>query len=354
MNNTLYLHVGWPKTGTSSIQLFLSNNSEMLKVAGIYYPETFNFERNNNNAYGQGNGFPLAYNMLTDKSVTVCRDKFDLNDFKSELSKGFRNLLFSTEWFTELNTNALKLLNDISAMHGYKVKVIAYLRPFYDFFNSEIGQAIKLGRNLDAIYPVNLKDPYKEKLVVFSEVFGRDNLECRIFEKSTWKNEDLVDDFLDFLGGTKNKNFKRVNVTNEAINFPLLVLHRNFLKYRQPLPLNFLESLDKLMIRNKYVDGQKFSWVSAETFERFLTKNEGERKFYKELVGENKANALFDYSPKSHVAEAFDLHFFEKLRSMVVKSAFYNMLPEPKKSHVNDLFNMFFFDYHCDENFNLI
>lgn len=38
----LYMHIGVPKTGTSSLQTFLFNNRALLKEKGIFYPETVN------------------------------------------------------------------------------------------------------------------------------------------------------------------------------------------------------------------------------------------------------------------------------------------------------------------------
>ena len=35
---TIYLHIGMPKTGSTSIQLFLYNNRELLEKQGIFYP----------------------------------------------------------------------------------------------------------------------------------------------------------------------------------------------------------------------------------------------------------------------------------------------------------------------------
>jgi hypothetical protein len=36
---TLYLHIGMPKTGTTAIQNFLTDNAEALKKYGICYPD---------------------------------------------------------------------------------------------------------------------------------------------------------------------------------------------------------------------------------------------------------------------------------------------------------------------------
>ncbi|MBR1598061.1 MAG: hypothetical protein IJ661_04000 [Lachnospiraceae bacterium] len=38
-DNTLYLHIGMPKSGTSAIQTFLYKNNEKLKSYGYEYPD---------------------------------------------------------------------------------------------------------------------------------------------------------------------------------------------------------------------------------------------------------------------------------------------------------------------------
>lgn len=39
MKNTLILHIGTPKTGTTAIQKFLYDNQTLLKEKGFFYPE---------------------------------------------------------------------------------------------------------------------------------------------------------------------------------------------------------------------------------------------------------------------------------------------------------------------------
>lgn len=48
MKKKLYLHIGLHKTGTSSIQSFLTNNSEVLKKNGILYPASIRLWENHN------------------------------------------------------------------------------------------------------------------------------------------------------------------------------------------------------------------------------------------------------------------------------------------------------------------
>ena len=39
-NKRIWIHVGWPKTGTTAIQRYLAANSESLKRMGVLYPES--------------------------------------------------------------------------------------------------------------------------------------------------------------------------------------------------------------------------------------------------------------------------------------------------------------------------
>ena len=43
---TLYLHIGMPKTGTTSIQTFCELNRELLKEMGYWYPESIHKYKN--------------------------------------------------------------------------------------------------------------------------------------------------------------------------------------------------------------------------------------------------------------------------------------------------------------------
>ena len=50
---TLYLHIGTPKTGTTSLQHFCHDNQQKLAEKGYFYPE-FDFEYANKGKYRNG------------------------------------------------------------------------------------------------------------------------------------------------------------------------------------------------------------------------------------------------------------------------------------------------------------
>lgn len=196
---SLYLHVGWPKTGTSFLQMFFAMNQKVLFENGVVYPEFFDLTFVRKGVYGQGNGFSLAYHFLDDKSITKCSFP-EVNDYDllSCLRK-YRNetkVLISTEWFTCLSDQALLKIKRVAESAGHDVKLVAYIRPFLEFVESEYAQGIKQGVSSLDVVSENIKPSYKEVLCRMMGVFGEEALCVRPYLPEQWVDGELWKDFI--------------------------------------------------------------------------------------------------------------------------------------------------------------
>lgn len=145
MNNTsyyptLYLHIGAEKTGSTSIQQFLSSSSSLLKKYNFCYinfshPSYFSSCFDSQRLHGD-----LVRTYTSVDSIQHTLDK--------HLSLGFENYIISSEYlFSRLRSPA-----DIQALSKFLLKrfkhvvVIAFYRNAGDLVNSLASEAIKAGQ----------------------------------------------------------------------------------------------------------------------------------------------------------------------------------------------------------------
>ncbi|EDJ8727307.1 hypothetical protein GFJ07_04925, partial [Campylobacter coli] len=234
---TCYLHVGTPKTGTTSIQEFLDINRDKLLQQKIYYPffysnrESWKFPKickiENTNSYYAAN---VSKNM--EEYVKI------LSLFRQEIlkSNSCPNVLLSSECFYEFLTNVQdlyflkKTLLEIGFTRFY---IVLYIREPVDllisFYNTELllnrKERYKLFENYNtAAYYGEPIANYKKNLNNWMQVFDRKNLIIRLFDKNEFYQRDLLKDFIYSIGLDWDNSFiipKHLNETIDLIGIEL-------------------------------------------------------------------------------------------------------------------------------------
>jgi hypothetical protein len=181
-NNTIYIHIGTHKTGTSAIQRFLALNKEILERRGFLFPQQSR----------------RAYYRHTDNGCFIAHANHRSFQKLARLSHAKeKNIILSSETFSLLeNVSELKPL-----LADCPVKIICYLRRQDNYIQSMYNQSVKGGgfyQDIEAYHSDNLD--YYEMLENWSEVFGKNNIIARVYEKEQLVNQDLIDDFLHTLG----------------------------------------------------------------------------------------------------------------------------------------------------------
>jgi hypothetical protein len=138
---TAYIHIGPPKTGSSSIKHYFRHNRKTLLDNGLFIPQLLN-ER----------GVPARNHMQLVKSDKLTRSG-DIKDTKPTgwkeidpiVQSRSHNVLLSSEMFTMLFEKREKLnrVVDYFDSHGYSVRVIAYVRDQPAWLNSWYVQSQK-------------------------------------------------------------------------------------------------------------------------------------------------------------------------------------------------------------------
>lgn len=234
---TCYLHIGMPKTGTTSIQQFLKLNYNILLEKQCLFPISTLLNGNHyplvQMLHSTSNKKIIKYNYNLERIIYnknyKTKNKYILNKYISEIKKykNISNIIFSCENFTIDITNPMEIikLRRILRLMGMKnIKIIIYLRPLTDFLTSWYSQDIKHGAYdpdyLDNIgkKEINHMCDYKNLIEMFCNVFGKDNIIVKKFEKKAFFQEDLLKDFIHTLGLNWDQKFIIPKKQNESLN----------------------------------------------------------------------------------------------------------------------------------------
>ena len=222
------LHVGMPKTGTSSIQdaFFLD-----LRVPGIQYagcgdangsygmlaifgpPETQQQHFQRKQDIG-GKGFTAYQHVLRgrlDRAVAHARQRDD-------------QLVISGEEVYGFTEEAFERLRDYLAGKGFDTEPIGYLRPWKSYAESLLQQRLKMGRNcltLDTDRDRGLL-AYRAPIERMWRVFGRDQATFVRYDPSVFPSGCVVRDFCERLGVPAPRS--RRPRQNDSLSLPALRL----------------------------------------------------------------------------------------------------------------------------------
>ena len=144
---TLYIHIGCPKTGTTSLQYFCGENKEILAENGVYFP-VFEQKYNNVNPFRNGH-FLMAHRYDSSGKINLLEEKqifrFNMDHILHMFSK-YDNILLSDEalWSAHFYKKKLwKTLQREALRNNFTVRIIIYLRRQDTLLNAMWNQKIK-------------------------------------------------------------------------------------------------------------------------------------------------------------------------------------------------------------------
>ncbi len=218
--NTLYLHIGTPKTATSTIQHFLEGNRQALLKNGYCYMDTvchFDGVKDNRNAH-------FLINVIYDENGMRNNEEEDRItrkglDMLAECFSHSPNVILSDEgiWWRVAadKRNVLGTIKQHAEKEGYQVKIIVYLRRQDTFFVSHWNQRIKRGNSTedwDTYLKKAMECPpvyldYLHTLDSISSLFGKENVIVRRFEPEHFYHGSIIEDFLQTAGLSLTEDF---------------------------------------------------------------------------------------------------------------------------------------------------
>lgn len=210
------LHIGWPKTGTSAIQAFLSENKRVFLKTGVHIQTEFGgpsnldfvayFDDNLSGPFGKLNG------------VKTQEEKADyFGDFRGSFSNALQNAnlsapgadaIISSEHFLTTLTNPaqLKELRDFLNIFFDETVVLGYVRPqevlASSLYSQHLNQGNRTGSLENYFARISIEDVvfnYKKAADLWSSVFGKRNVNFRVYEPDAWEQNDIRLNFVDWL-----------------------------------------------------------------------------------------------------------------------------------------------------------
>lgn len=291
MSNTLLIHIGMPKTGTSALQKFLFLNADKLCKYGWSYPILTNDNENVSPeelllVENSGNGHDMYTKGILNDNI----DEWNkcVNAALKHLND--ENVIISSEDISEYKTD--KFIAGVKEKYE-NVKVVIYLR--------------RQDREVESIYKEHIKsageyctfeefissyDSYKtwvdylSKLNSISEIIGKENLIVRIYEKQQLAGNDTATDFLSVLGIPSDKDeWIRSRMINPSLGGNYLTINRL---------INSVQSVDSLPVSWEVKsDFQDVCLALSTAFNQekgecgFFTADE-RKKFLDKFVSENE------------------------------------------------------------------
>jgi hypothetical protein len=206
---SVYLHIGAPKTGTSSLQHALASAGDALLEHRVLYPGSCR----------HGNAHHVLVCDLIDRYQPRPMPGVWYGDYprgqaweslRLELAARegqFDSVVISSELFFGQSHNLDRMLAEIEhSLVGHQVKVIVYLRRqdqlYSSFYNQDVKGARQWPHSAYEFYETHqiFRRDYYQLVSIWARAFGREHIVVRPFEPAQWGGGDTIDDFCALLG----------------------------------------------------------------------------------------------------------------------------------------------------------
>jgi len=212
MQPLMFLHMGYPKTGTTALQQFFSDNEDQLLARGILYPKTGRI----GTAHYALN-FSLGIGEYDKSAHQIDRpDSLRSALLKEASSTSLRAVLVSSEYF--ITVKSAETVSEF--FRDFDVRPIIYLRRHDHAMESSYGQSVKTnalppwGSSIESfiMYQLGISTipwDYLATLRKFAEAFGANKLIVRPFERTQLKPNLFADALrvMGFKGDTQEFSF---------------------------------------------------------------------------------------------------------------------------------------------------
>lgn len=202
----LFLHIGFNKTGSTSLQRDLAHNAAVLAEQGILYPcdpQAPFMQRWQHAPLAAAVPGRQLHWLLPRKRDTLDQAYAALRDRIAQSTCD--TLILSSEGFgeTAMGQRKIRWLKD--QFPGLDITVVAYVRRQDSYFLSTYQEGIKAGRTQPFAFGdyLEAKDLYfGRRLASWRTVFGAERVVVRPFAPTLWPEGELFFDFLSVIGAT--------------------------------------------------------------------------------------------------------------------------------------------------------
>lgn len=276
---TCYLHLGMPKTGSSSIQAAFDGYDR----DGLTYAKL----QHKNHGLDLAVTFSKAPHMLREfRWQEVHSDEVDvrvrrMRNRVEEACAGSNSVIFSGEAVNDkLKPDEFAGLVEKMRSCFDKVVAIAYVRPLASLVSSDIQQRIRLGHARFKLPPPN----YRQRLQPVIDSIGRENTILVRFDRADLVGGDIVTDFSHRLG---LKEAPKSDVTaNESLSAEAIGALYAFNRFTGPLlSLKMRTNMrQKMELALKGIGDTKFG-LAPELIEKHLEEHREDVAWIEDVCG---------------------------------------------------------------------
>jgi len=233
----IFLHIGRHKTGTSSIQHYFKENNE------FFVKQNLNYITDEKNT-----AFHLVPNTLREENYSekLIRDVNKQIRFQTKDSN--KNFLYSSEAFQNCNPSKI---NQIFQNTGHDLAVIAYFREPISYYISSYKQRV---HNINLIEDFSTYSEKQKSLTKYIDFYKKwknsfSNIIVKNFDRSIFKNNNLIHDFISIVMPEVKYNYLPSNQTNKNKS------------------LNDFDLLFKLILNNLFIENKLTSIKSGKLYQ---------------------------------------------------------------------------------------
>ncbi|MFT2091636.1 sulfotransferase [Paraglaciecola sp. 2405UD69-4] len=247
----IYIHIGPPKTGTSAIQKWLSNNTDFLKQNDIFYPQ----HETDENGVSSGNVLNI-FERTVDKKLLLLTQKVEkvLTDCKAA---GCTILLLSSEFFFFQITELLSVFPN--------AQFITYIRFPLDVIESSYNQSVKRHSEVRALGIAEEPQAYHlRQLELMLDKYTQAPFIIRFYSNEVFYKGDIVCDFLSIFDVESEPTQQ---IVNPSYNFESLEVKRWLNQFLMPEYQDrvdgFLQSLSSETNLYSLVQPKKYAYFKT-------------------------------------------------------------------------------------------
>lgn len=240
----ILLHIGTQKTGTTSIQRYLLEKSEILEESGYYYSREATHQREGHHEYAEL--LQRSRVKIEDFDGNLAETLYDFRKIFNYLNPDKINIV-SSEAFQNCDPRIVK-----TAFEEHEVRVVCYIRNQLDALVSSYAQEVHATRITLTMeeYALQSRLDYFEFLKKWSDVFGS-KFSVRVFDSRYLDEGNVICDFfsrflnLDAPDDAFVFNDSNPSLTNRMLAFKLKLNARGTTVSRIYRRLSLLSKFDK-------------------------------------------------------------------------------------------------------------
>ncbi len=352
---TVYLHIGYHKTATSSIQQTLFNNRQLLNEYGFFYPNT----------WPRNHGMNLT-SIFYDKP-----ERYDLNIIRNKNKQ--ESLKFNNKQIRILedeinNTSSEKVIisgEDISVMDeesvkkllsffrkitpNAEIKIVVCTREYVSFVTSAIQQFEKAGHSFESmISGIAENVVHRSRIEKFINNVGIENIIIYRFEDALQYKKGPVECFLNKIG-IDNDLINKMDIvklneslSNKSIDLLMYINKRSTLVENYKINRGRKNGDTKIL---NSISGDKFS-LSLNRQKEILKNSEEDVQWLKLRTGVDYTNYEVKFKKVSKII--FDEVYENELKSISSKLSptilklTYDYFNDKLKDETNDISRLTF------------